>query len=156
MTYDNISRAVFMKRLNRFVALVHIGDQIEAVHVKNTGRCKELLIPGAEVWVTASSNSSRKTKDDLVTVRKGNGVLYNIDSQAANLVAAEWLERLDFDKVIPEYRYGDSRIDCYMAKVARRKSKNHLKGPAKRTEEDDRRFKDSFRRLIESSLSDRR
>ena len=114
MTYDNIVRAVFMDRLNRFAARVTIRDQIETVHVKNTGRCRELLVPGAEAWVTASSNPLRKTKYDLITVRKGNGVLYNIDSQAPNIVVAEWLERQDFDRVNPEYRYGDSRIDFYM------------------------------------------
>ena len=116
MTYDNIVRAVFVDRLNRFAARVSIRGQIETVHVKNTGRCRELLIPGAEVWVTASSNPLRKTRYDLITVRKGNGVLYNIDSQAPNLVVAEWLKGQGFDRVSPEYRYGDSRIDFYMEK----------------------------------------
>ena len=92
MTYDNISRAVFIDRPNRFVAHVEIDRAIETVHVKNTGRCRELLLPGAEVWVTASGNPSRKTRYDLIAVRKSNGILFNIDSQAPNKVVSEWLE----------------------------------------------------------------
>lgn len=114
MRYENIRKAVFVKRPNRFIAEVEIDGQRETVHVKNTGRCKELLLPGSEVWLTAPGTPERKTKYDLVAVRKGNGVLFNIDSQAPNKVAKEWLERQGFDKVIPEYVYGDSRIDFYM------------------------------------------
>lgn len=114
MKYDNITRAIFLKRPNRFIADVEIEGKKETVHVKNTGRCRELLIPGCEVWLTAPGTPGRKTKYDLVAVRKSNGILFNIDSQAPNKVVKEWLEMQNFDRVIPEYRYGDSRIDFYM------------------------------------------
>ena len=114
MKYDNITRAVFIKRPNRFIAEVEIDGHREVVHVKNTGRCKELLVPGCEVWLTAPGTPDRKTKYDLVAVKKNNGNLFNIDSQAPNKVVMEWLSTKDYDKVIPEYTYGDSRIDFYM------------------------------------------
>ena len=114
MVYDNVTRAVFVKRPNRFIAEVNIGGRKETVHVKNTGRCKELLIPGSEVWLTAPGTPDRKTKYDLIAVRKNNGILFNIDSQAPNKVVKEWLASLDYDAVVPEYTYGDSRIDFYM------------------------------------------
>ncbi|MBE5848518.1 MAG: DNA/RNA nuclease SfsA [Lachnospiraceae bacterium] len=114
MKYDNIKRAVFINRPNRFIAEVDIDGRREIVHVKNTGRCKELLIPGCEVWLTAPGTPDRKTKYDLVAVRKENGILFNIDSQAPNKVVKEWLDRQNYDLLIPEYRYGDSRIDFYM------------------------------------------
>ena len=114
MRYDNITRAVFLKRPNRFIAEVEINGLRETVHVKNTGRCKELLIPGCEVWLTAPGTPDRKTKYDLIAVRKDNGILFNIDSQAPNKVVKEWLKGRDYDKVVPEYSYGDSRIDFYM------------------------------------------
>ncbi len=114
MKYDNIYPAVFLKRPNRFIAEVELNGHIETVHVKNTGRCKELLIPGCEVWLTEPGTPGRKTRYDLVAVRKSDKVLYNIDSQAPNKVAKEWLEEQGFDKILPEYTYGDSRIDFYM------------------------------------------
>lgn len=114
MTYDNILRATFLKRPNRFIAEVDIDGRKEIVHVKNTGRCKELLIPGCEVWLTAPGTPDRKTKYDLVAVRKDTGILFNIDSQAPNKVVKEWLETQNYNRVIPEYTYGDSRIDFYM------------------------------------------
>lgn len=114
MRYDNITRAVFLNRPNRFIAEVDIDGRREIVHVKNTGRCKELLIPGCEVWLTAPGTPDRKTKYDLVAVRKSNGNLFNIDSQAPNKVTKEWLDEQGYDKVMPEYTYGDSRIDFYM------------------------------------------
>ena len=114
MKYDNITRAVFLKRPNRFIAEIEIDGHREVVHVKNTGRCKELLIPGCEVWLTAPGTPDRKTKYDLVTVRKDNGILFNIDSQAPNKVVKEWLDRQNYDRIVPEYTYGDSRIDFYM------------------------------------------
>lgn len=116
MKYDNITRAVFIKRPNRFIAEVEVDGQKEIVHVKNTGRCKELLLPGSEVWLHAPGTPDRKTKYDLVAVRKSNGILFNIDSQSPNKVVKEWLARQNYDKVIPEYTYGDSRIDFYMEK----------------------------------------
>ncbi|MCR4686284.1 MAG: DNA/RNA nuclease SfsA [Lachnospiraceae bacterium] len=114
MKYENITQAKFIKRPNRFIAEVDIDGHKEIVHVKNTGRCKELLIPGCEVWLTAPGTPDRKTKYDLVAVRKGNGILFNIDSQAPNKVVKEWLAKQDYSKVIPEYTYGSSRIDFYM------------------------------------------
>ena len=120
MRYDNIIRAVFLKRPNRFIAEVDIEGHRETVHVKNTGRCKELLIPGCEVWLTAPGAPNRKTKYDLVAVRKDTGILFNIDSQAPNKVVKEWLDGQDYDRVIPEYTYGDSRIDFYMERGGER------------------------------------
>lgn len=114
MKYDNIRKAVFRRRPNRFIAEVEIDGQLTTVHVKNTGRCRELLIPGCEVWLTAPGTPGRKTKYDLVAVRKDNGILFNIDSQAPNKVVKEWLEKQDYDRILPEYTYGDSRIDFYM------------------------------------------
>ena len=114
MKYPNITSGIFLSRPNRFTAQVKVNGQIETVHVKNTGRGKELLIPGAEVYLTEPGTPGRKTRYDLVTVRKANGLLINYESQAANKAAAEWLARQGFDKVVPEYTYGNSRIDFYM------------------------------------------
>lgn len=114
MRYSNITRGTFLDRPNRFIAHVELDGHRETVHVKNTGRCRELLLPGAEVWLTAPGTEGRKTKYDLVTVRKENGLLINIDSQAPNVVVREWLERQGYDVIIPEYTYGDSRIDFYL------------------------------------------
>ena len=114
MIYHNICRGVFLARPNRFIARVEIGGLEETVHVKNTGRCRELLVPGAEVWLAKSDNPARKTKYDLIAVRKSTGVLFNIDSQAPNAAAGEWLARQGFDRIIPEYPFGQSRIDFYM------------------------------------------
>ena len=116
MKYENITPAVFLSRPNRFVAEVEINGQKKVVHVKNTGRCKELLIKGTEVWLTAPGTPGRKTKYDLIAVRKETGIIFNIDSQAPNKVVKEWLDKKDYSKVIPEYKYGDSRIDFYMEK----------------------------------------
>ena len=116
MKYDNITPAKFIRRPNRFIAEVELNGAKETVHVKNTGRCKELLIPGCDVYLTAPDSPGRKTKYDLVAVTKSNGLLINIDSQAPNKVAKEWLAGQGYDKVIPEYTYGDSRIDFYMEK----------------------------------------
>lgn len=114
MKYENITQAKFINRPNRFIAEVDIEGHKEIVHVKNTGRCKELLIPGCEVWLTAPGTPDRKTKYDLVAVRKDNGNLFNIDSQAPNKVVKEWLAKQDYSKVTAEYTYGNSRIDFYM------------------------------------------
>lgn len=114
MKYDNITRGIFLRRPNRFIAEVEIDGRQETVHVKNTGRCKELLVPGCDVWLTAPGTPGRKTKYDLVAVRKNTGVLFNIDSQAPNKVAREWLMEQNYDLVKPEHVYGDSRIDFYM------------------------------------------
>ena len=114
MRYRNVIPAVFIDRPNRFIAHVNIGGRTETVHVKNTGRCRELLLPGAEVWLSGSENPARKTAWDLIAVRKTNGLLVNIDSQAPNAVAREWLETQRYDVIRPEYRYGQSRLDFMM------------------------------------------
>ena len=116
MRYRNTVKGTFLDRPNRFIAHVLINGKSETVHVKNTGRCRELLLPGAEVWMEKSENPSRKTAYDLIAVRKGGGLLVNIDSQAPNKVVGEWLETKGFTEIIPEYTYGNSRIDFYMEK----------------------------------------
>lgn len=114
MRYENIVKAKFISRPNRFIAEVEVGGQRERVHVKNTGRCRELLLPGCEVWLTAPDSAARKTRYDLVAVRKATGALFNIDSQAPNRAMREWLETRGFDRIVPEHTYGQSRIDFYM------------------------------------------
>lgn len=116
MKYENIVNGIFIDRPNRFIAHVETGGAVETVHVKNTGRCRELLIPGAQVRLETSDNPARKTKYDLVAVYKNGLGWVNIDSQAPNKVAAEWLAKQGFDLMKPEYTYGKSRIDFYMEK----------------------------------------
>lgn len=118
MRYQNIFPATFLDRPNRFIAHVSLNGRTETVHVKNTGRCKELLLPSAEVYLTAPGTPGRKTAYDMIAVRKDNGLLINIDSQAPNIVVREWLNTQCFDEIIPEYRYGDSRIDFFMRRGA--------------------------------------
>ena len=120
MKYHHIIKATFLSRPNRFIARVAIDGAEETVHVKNTGRCRELLKPGATVYLERAANPDRKTKYDLVAVVKDTGVLFNIDSQAPNAAVKEWLEGQDFDRVQPEYRYGNSRIDFYMERARER------------------------------------
>ncbi len=114
MQYNNITPATFLSRPNRFIAQVELNGQVETVHVKNTGRCRELLIPGSTVYLTAPGTPGRKTTYDLVAVQKDNGLLVNMDSQAPNKVAQEWLATQNYTKILPEYTYGESRIDFYM------------------------------------------
>lgn len=114
MRYRNVIQASFIDRPNRFIAHVDVNGRTETVHVKNTGRCRELLLPGAEVWLSGTENPNRKTAYDLITVRKSNGLLVNIDSQAPNAVAREWLDTQCFDAIHPEYPYGRSRLDFMM------------------------------------------
>ncbi len=114
MTYKHTISAKFIDRPNRFIAHVEVEGRVETVHVKNTGRCRELLLPGATVILEESDNPNRKTKYDLIAVYKKDFGLINIDSQAPNKVAAEWLSGQGFSKIIPEYTYGNSRIDFYM------------------------------------------
>lgn len=116
MKYKEIVTGIFIERPNRFVAHIDIDGSIHTVHVKNTGRCKELLLPGVEVYLAVSDNPARKTRYDLVAVEKAGFGLINIDSQAPNAVVKEWLLRQDYDYVRPEYTYGNSRIDFYMEK----------------------------------------
>ena len=115
MKYSNIVKAKFISRPNRFIAHVELDGKEIVVHVKNTGRCKELLLPGRTVFLEKASNLERKTPYDLVAVETPIGIV-NIDSQAPNSVVKEWLLKQDYDKVVPEYKYGDSRIDFYMEK----------------------------------------
>ena len=112
--YDTVLPGRFIARPNRFIARVETAAGEEICHVKNTGRCRELLVPGAEVVLAVSDNPARKTKCDLVAVYKG-GRLINMDSQAPNHVAAEGLPRLipGLTLLRPETRFGDSRLDFY-------------------------------------------
>ena len=114
MIYKNTLRGRFIDRPNRFIAHVEIGGRSETVHVKNTGRCRELLLPDAEVILQKSDDPKRKTKYDLIAVKKENLGWVNIDSQAPNKVVLEWLKTLDFDLIKPEFCYGDSRLDFYL------------------------------------------
>jgi len=119
MKYEKIKKGVFVFRPNRFIAQVKIENEKEpvTVHVKNTGRCRELLIPGVEIILEdCVDNPGRKTRYDLISVKKKNIGWVNIDSQAPNKVVKEWLETKNYDFIKPEYVYGDSRIDFYMEK----------------------------------------
>lgn len=120
MKYLKTLQAKFIDRPNRFIAHVDLNGIVETVHVKNTGRCKELLIKGVTVILEESDNESRKTKYNLIAVYKENFGLINIDSQAPNKVAKEWLESKDYTYIKPEYTYGNSRIDFYMEKDDRK------------------------------------
>lgn len=120
MIYEKTVEAKFIERLNRFTALVEINGKKKFVHVKNTGRCKELLLPDAKVVLADSFGSKiiRKTRYDLIAVWKENLGWVNIDSQAPNKVVQEWLlgTQTKFKKITylkPEYTYGKSRIDFY-------------------------------------------
>jgi len=113
MHYPNMVPGTFLSRPNRFIAHVRIDGQEEIVHVKNTGRCKELLPAGAQVWCQRSSNSNRKTKFDLITVKKGDRLI-NMDSQAPNTAAGEWLRAGglgEIESLKAESFHGDSRFD---------------------------------------------
>ena len=113
MRYGDMVPGIFLARPNRFIAHVEIGGQTEVVHVKNTGRCRELLPVGAQVWCQRSDNPSRKTKYDLITVRKGQRLI-NMDSQAPNQAAREWLLAGGLGEIRDlkaESFHGDSRFD---------------------------------------------
>lgn len=117
MKYDNIRSAVFINRKNRFVAEIEIDKEIQLCHVKNTGRLRELLVKGAEVFVQKHDDAGRKTKYSLIAVKKGIEYV-NIDSQAPNKVFYEWVKSDGFcDNVTlikPETTFGNSRFDCYI------------------------------------------
>ena len=122
MHYPNMVPGTFLSRPNRFIAHVEINGQEEIVHVKNTGRCRELLPSGAQVWCQQSDNPSRKTKFDLITVRKGDRLI-NMDSQAPNTAAGEWLRAGGLGEITElkaEYRHGDSRYDFSFLKDGKR------------------------------------
>lgn len=129
MKYKNIIPATFVARPNRFIAHVQLENSpsgiIEVVHVKNTGRCKELLIPGCRVYLEKTENPNRKTKYDLIAVEKiypenskntNKKLLVNIDSQLPNKVTHQWLQTQGYTFIKPEFTYGKSRIDFYMEK----------------------------------------
>ena len=113
MTYSNMTPGSFLSRPNRFIAHVDIDGQTEVVHVKNTGRCRELLPAGARVWCRKADNPARKTKYDLITVQKGDRLI-NMDSQAPNAAAREWLLSGGLgpvENLRAETFHGDSRFD---------------------------------------------
>ena len=126
MKYDFVVPATFISRPNRFIAHVKLENSsqndIEVVHVKNTGRCKELLISGCRVYLEKSENPNRKTKFDLIAVEKiypenpEKKLLVNMDSQLPNKVAHEWLKTQGYSFIKPEFTFGKSRIDFYMEK----------------------------------------
>ena len=107
MRYHDVREARFLFRPNRFIAHVELDGKEEVVHVKNTGRCRELLTPGARVWLAEGKNPDRKTRWDLIAVQKGDRLI-NMDSQAPNQVAREWLEAGGLfpraDRIQPESR----------------------------------------------------
>ncbi len=117
MKYKNVVEGRFVERPNRFIAKVEIGDSTERVHVKNTGRCRELLLPGAGVFLEKSHSPKRSTAYDLVAVRKGDRII-NMDSQAPNRAVGEWLREgtlFPGTKLVqPEKTYGNSRFDFYI------------------------------------------
>lgn len=141
MKYNHVVCATFLSRPNRFIAHVRLADgREETVHVKNTGRCKELLIPGCNVYLEKSENPNRKTLYDLIAVEKrydeifdwgifplafrnrmNDGkektLLFNIDSQAPNKVVLEWLKKQDYSVIKPEFTFGKSRFDFYLEKI---------------------------------------
>ena len=115
MKYNNIFKGEFIDRPNRFIANVIIDNKVEVCHVKNTGRCKELLVKGNTVYLQKSDNPDRKTKYDLIAVQKGNRLI-NMDSQVVNYVALEYIPTLfnNIKFIKPEYKYGNSRFDIYV------------------------------------------
>ena len=123
MKYNNIVKAIFIKRLNRFVALCSIDGEEIYCHVKNTGRCGEILIEGVECYLEKSNNSNRKYAYSLVVVRKGNRLI-NIDSQAPNKAAGEFLSSgclfEGVENLCAEKTYGKSRFDFYFEKDGRK------------------------------------
>ena len=117
MIYENVQAGIFHERPNRFIALVEIGGKIEECHVKNTGRCKELLIPGVTVYVQEQNKPSRKTKYDLISVKKGNRII-NMDSQVPNKVVFDWIVEgngfKEMNHIQREKTYANSRFDIYL------------------------------------------
>ena len=121
MRYSDMLPGIFLSRPNRFIAHVQMDGREEICHVKNTGRCRELLIPGVTVWCQRAANPNRKTKFDLIAVQKGDRLI-NMDSQAPNTAAGEWLRsgglgRLE--SIRPETVHGDSRYDFSFTKDGR-------------------------------------
>ena len=122
MNYSNMVPGTFRARPNRFIAHIDIDGREQVCHVKNTGRCRELLTPGADVYCQESGNPARKTKYDLIAVRKGSRLI-NMDSQAPNAAAKEWLLRGGLGQIEdlkPEFKHGDSRFDFSFLKEGKR------------------------------------
>lgn len=123
MTYAHIREARFLRRPNRFIAFVELDGVETLCHVKNTGRCRELLLPGAEVYVQRAGNPARKTAWDLIAVRKGERLI-NMDAAAPNAVFGEWLRAggpgFVPELIRPECVHGDSRFDFYLEHGKRR------------------------------------
>lgn len=117
MKYQNIKKAKFINRPNRFIANIEIDNNIEVCHVKNTGRCKELLIENADIFVQEFDLTKRKTKYDLISVYKGMKLI-NMDSQAPNKVFHEWVKKenlfSNINLIKPEFQYKNSRFDFYI------------------------------------------
>lgn len=117
MQYERMEEATFKSRPNRFIAHVVTGRGEEVCHVKNTGRCRELLVPDARIWVQRSNNPNRKTAIDLIAVEK-DGQVVNMDSQIPNKVAEEWIRAghlfSEQVQIRPETRFGNSRFDLYL------------------------------------------
>ena len=121
MQYENMVQGTFIKRPNRFIAHIVIGGKEEICHVKNTGRCRELLPEGARVWCQQFDDPKRKTKFDLITVQKGQRLI-NMDSQAPNKAAMEWLQSGGLGEIFnlrAESKWGDSRFDFSFQKDGR-------------------------------------
>ena len=114
--YENTVAGSFVRRINRFTAEVLIDGETELVHVKNTGRLQELLVPKAKVTLQKTLNMNRKTAYDLISVYKPKLKWVNIDSLAPNALMKQLYMSLNYDLVKAEHTYGDSRIDFYMEK----------------------------------------
>ena len=122
MRYENITPGIFLSLPNRVIDHKEIDGAVEICHVKNTGRCRELLVPGCTVWCQRSDNPNRKTKFDLIAVQKGDRLI-NMDSQAPNKAAGEWLASGglgEISELRPEVRHGDSRYDFSFLKDGKR------------------------------------
>ena len=122
MTYDNMTPGIFLARPNRFIAHIEIDGTVEICHVKNTGRCRELLVPGCTVYCQRSDNPNRKTKFDLIAVQKGDRLI-NMDSQAPNMAAGEWLRGGGLEELTDlraEVKHGDSRYGFSFLKDGKR------------------------------------
>lgn len=122
MRYEKMVEGVFLRRPNRFIAHIEIDGQEEICHVKNTGRCRELLVPGAKVWCLNAASDKRKTRYDLIAVQKDMRLI-NMDSQAPNAAAKEWLLSGGLGEITdlkPETKWGDSRFDFSFIKDGRR------------------------------------
>ena len=121
MRYGKMVPGVFLARPNRFIAHVEMDGRVEICHVKNTGRCRELLPVGARVWCLDAQSPGRKTRYDLITVQKGERLI-NMDSQAPNAAAREWLRSGglgEIENLRPESKHGDSRFDFSFLKDGR-------------------------------------